>query len=257
MKTWIVAAVAAMGLVSTAARADYLYLTDFTKTVNIANNLNREYPNTGFTAGGSVTGNPNATYLYDPTTYTVPDLVVTGNRVTNGVPFLISSDAAGHDFVQLYSASATVNAGGVTGVTSLHLLTAAYYGTNATVTITGTLGTTQMFGSFYIPDFNGGGVYDTSPNPGQLSQSVLQVVDTGAGGTGNSTNGSYNNYFLYEQSLTVDPALTAEGIASVTFTSPGTAGLLLGATAVVVPEPGAGGMAVAGIAAMGLRRRRR
>ena len=167
--TIIIAAVTGLALGGIAGAAP-VYLTNFPKTANLANNLNQQYPNTGFTAGGSATGNPNVSVLYDPATYTSPNIVPAGNFVTNGITFTIASDALGHDYSELVGTSVTVPVNAV-GVSSLHLLLGAYFGVNASVTLTGAAGGSQTFAPFFVPDFNGGGpaipppTADSSSNP--------------------------------------------------------------------------------------------
>lgn len=216
-----------------------VYFTNFPKTANINNNLHKDYPGTGFTVAGSVSGNPNASFLFDPATYSPASSPPGDNLANNGVKFNITSDANGRDYAEV----SNVNAGapviipmGGGSYASVHTLTAAYFGVATSFTFTSNLGTTQTFNPVGIPDFNNGGPLNTTAS-GALDQSVLQVSGVGGGGTGNSTTGNNGNYFLYEQSFPLNAALVNEGLASMTITPLQYTPLLFGITAVQSPEP--------------------
>ena len=92
------------------------------------------------------------------------------------------------------------------------------------------------------------------------------VLNTGGGGTGKSTTGSYNYYDLTEISLTLDSHLAGEQISSVTFYANGNTPLVLGVSALgtgaatAVPEPpalAAFGAGLLGLALAARRARRR
>ena len=227
-----------------AARAQVVFFTTWNKTNNIYTNLNQQYPASGVGVPGSGVGTPNANFLFDPTTYTSANAVGGSNLATNGVTFMITSDGSGRDFAEINtSQSLTVPIG--QGLSSVHLLMAAYVGTTFNITLTGADSSTETFSGIYLPDFNGGGVQNQSAAVNGSSftnffeQTVFRVVNVGAGGTGNSSTGSFNTYNLVEVSLILGPTLSSESLTSITLTSNGYMTLLLGVSGQVsaVPEP--------------------
>jgi hypothetical protein len=234
---------------------------------NIYANLNQQFPNTGPGVPGSGVGTPNATFLFNPATYTSPDAVAGSDLASNGINFLLASNAAGQDFDQLGSGLPTtvtvpVN---LTGVTAVSTLMSAYFGTSVNVTFTGT-GGTETFSNISLPDFNGGGAINQasavngSATNNLFDQTVFQVRDVGGGGSGNSSNGSFNTYDLVEQTFLLNSSLSGGTLTSITFTANGSTPLLFGITAVtpgVVPEPASIvglSLGLAGLAAARLRR---
>ena len=227
------------------AQATQIDLTDFAKNRNIFTDLNQQFPHTDNGSGtpGSDVGTPNASFLYTPSTYTSANFQSGSNRTTNGVSFDLVSDAAGQDYAAL--GGSEVIAVGASGVQSISILGSAYFGQSASFVVTGADGTTQTFSNDYFPDFNGGvgttPLNDTTTD-GATRQTTLIVQDVGAGGSGNSSNGAFNNYNLTEFSLPLNAALQAESITSVTIIPDGSTVLILGATAVTsgippIPEP--------------------
>ncbi len=250
---------AALAVAGSAAQAQVTYLTDFAKDNNIYTNLNEQYPNTGPGVPGSGVGTPNASYLFTP-----PAAGTGGslrNDVNNGISFELTSDALGHDFRQIAGGPGVTLPVSIANAQSLYLLTGAYFGTSVNVTVAGTGGATESFNNIFIPDFNGGSINSVS---GPVAdQTVFQVYDVGAGGTGNSTNGSYNNYSLTEIGLTLGSQFAGQTLQSATITANGSTPLLLGATVVssgttgTVPEPASWALMLAGFGVVGGVMRRR
>ncbi len=265
MKLLFGAAIAVIALTGPAvAQTTQTYITTFAKNNNIYTNLNQMYPHSGTGTPGSGVGTANASVLFtpQPTGQGNPNNV---NLANNGINFEITSDAAGHDFAQIDGGTTEIVPIGLASVTNLYLLMAAYNGQSATVTLTGSGGATQTFANIFIPDFNGGagpGGYSAS-GPGATLQTVFNVLDTGAGGTGNSSNGAFNNYNLSEIGLTLGSQFTGQTLVSASILSNGYEPLLLGVTAVspaqagAVPEPATWAMMIAGFGAVGFAMRRR
>jgi hypothetical protein len=218
--------------------ANTTYLTDFTKDNNIFTNLNEQYPTTGVGVPGSGVGTANASFLFDPSASAVitagyaPNYVIGSNQVNNGIDFKLTSNSTGQDFAQVGPGaySSVILTANLDDVTNVYLLMGAYDGVSTNVTFTGANSATESFNNISIPDFNGGSI--NSGGTGFTDQTVFQVQDVGAGGTGNSTNGAYNRYGLTEVGFTLDSSLNSQELSSITITSNGYMTLLLGATAV-------------------------
>lgn len=256
---------ACLAALSGSAHAATTYVTDFTKTDNIYTNLNQQYPNTGPGVPGSGVGTPNATFTFDPpaTGQGNPNNL---NYVNNGISFVLTSNAAGRDFAEVGPAGFGVPVLdlpiGVFGADHLYLLMGAYVGTSFNITLNGTGGAMQTFSSIFLPDFNGGTI--NSVNGDVADQTVFRVLDVGAGGSGNSSNGAYNYYSLTEVGLTLDPSFLGQTLTDATITSNGYETLLLGATVTSadvmngVPEPATWSLMIVGFGLIGgtLRRQR-
>jgi hypothetical protein len=240
-----------------AAMAAETYLTGFTKTANISNNLNRNYPNTGGTTAGSPTGVPNASFLYDPT----PGQ--NGNLADVDVSYRLTADAAGRDYAELLATGPQTLTANVADATAIYFLVAAYNGQSINVSLAGTSGATRTFSNIFIPDFNGGG--DRNTIDGDVSlETVFRVTSVGAGGTGNSETGAFNTYYLYQLGLRLGPSFAGQGLASATLSANGFNPLLLGATVLSpdapasdVPEPATWGLMLAGFGLVGAASRTR
>ncbi len=247
------------------ASAQSVYVTNFTKNNSIYSNLNQEYPHTGTGTPGSGVSTPNASFFFNPAPAAVqaagyaPDYVAGSNLANNGVGFMLTSDALGHDFEQIDGGTTLAIPINLSRVTTVYALMSAYNGVSFNATFTGANGATQTFSNVFLPDFNGGGSVN-GPSGGATTQTLFQVHDVGAGGTGNSSNGAYNFYNLTEVAFTLSPALSGQTLASASFTSNGYETLLLGVTA-VVPEPGTWallvGAAMVMLAGVVVRRRQR
>jgi len=224
------------GATSTAT-AQLNYITNFTKDNNIYTNLNQQFPNTGPGTPGSGIGTPNSSFLFDPTTVGAyaPGYTAGSDLVSpaNSVDFKITSDAAGHDFEQIGSVGGsplTVTAG-LNGVSDVYLLMGAYDGAQFDITFNGTGGVSQTFDNIDLPDFNQGtSINDISPG-NYYDQTVFRTVDTGAGGTGNSSYGAYGSYDLTQVTFKLDSALQGQELTSFTISYTGYDDLLLGVTA--------------------------
>jgi hypothetical protein len=125
----------------------------------------------------------------------------------------------------------------VNKVTQVDLLLGAYFGTSFDITFAGSGGATETFNNIGVPDFNGGGPInttgtDTASIGSYSDQTVFRVTDVGAGGSGNSSNGDYNNYDLLEVSFTLAGAFNSQSLSTFDISSNGNTTLLLGATAV-------------------------
>ena len=263
---YVVIAACAMAAISSSAEAAQTYITEFAKNNNIYTNLNQQYPHSGTGVPGSGVGTPNANALFtpQPTGQGNPNNV---NLVNNGVNFQITSDTAGHDFAQIDGGTTEIVPIGLTKVTNLYLLMAAYNGQSVNITLNGSGGATQTFSNLFIPDFNGGAGSNgySAIGTDNYVKTVFNVLDTGAGGTGNSSNGAFNNYNLSEVGLTLGAQFTGQTLTSVGIFSNGFEPLLLGVTAVtpnavgVVPEPASWAMMVSGfgISGFAMRQRRR
>lgn len=223
-----------------AARAQFVYITNFTKTNNIYTDLNEQFPASGTGVPGSGVGTPNASIIFDPSSYSSANYVAGSNLSTNGATFQVASDSGGRDFSEITSPlTIAVNQ----NVSSVYLLMASYYGTTANVTFTGADSSTETFTNVDLPDFNGGAPINQSAMVnGSLvnnyfDQTVLQVHNVGGGGTGNSTTGSFNYYDLVEPSFLLDSTLSSEMLTSITITPNGSTPLLMGVSFLAVPEP--------------------
>ena len=230
---------------------------------NIYTNLNEQYPNTGAGTPGSLTGAANASYLYNPATYTSANMVAGSNsNAAPGVSFNITSNATGQDFDQLYNgATLSINAASfqVSNPTAVYLLTAEYFGGSYSVTFTGSLGASQTF-TVGVPDFCNGGAINSSGG-GVTNVSVLEVQDVGACGSGNSITGGNTNYFLYEQGFTLNSSFAGQTLSGIAITNTGGTTLVLGATAVepdvvvgTAPEPATALLLLGPLAGFGLLR---
>ena len=233
---------------------------------NIYTNLNQQYPNTGAGTPGSEVGVANASYIYNPATYTSANFVAGSNsNAAPGISFDIASNSTGQDFDQLYNgATLSINAASfnVSNPTAVYLLTAEYFGGSYSVTFTGSLGATQTF-TVGVPDFCNGGAVNSSGG-GVTNVSVLEVQDVGGCGSGNSATGSGANYFLYEQGFTLNNSFAGQNLTGISITNTGGTTLVLGATATesvatmgTVPEPASALLLLGPLAALGLLKRRR
>ncbi|WP_375397803.1 PEPxxWA-CTERM sorting domain-containing protein [uncultured Sphingomonas sp.] len=251
-----------------AAAQTQTYITNFAKTSNIYTALNQQYPNTGPGTPGDRTGTPNATNLFTPqaTGQGNPDNL---NYANNGISYLLASDAQGHDFAEVGTASfgltSLIVPINVVDVTNFYLLAAAYNGTTFNITFNGTGGFAQTFSNIALPDFNGGAI--NTVGGGVSDQTVFRVYGVGGGGTGNSSNGAVNYYSLTQVGFDFGNTLAGRTLTSATITGNGYETLIFGATAVspqavtpgAVPEPATWAMMIAGFGLVGgaMRTRRR
>lgn len=251
------AAACSLAAIPSSALAAETYLTSFTKSANLSNNLNRNYPGTGGTTAGSPNGIPNATFLYDPT----PGQ--NGNVADVDVSYLLTADAAGRDFAELLFTGPQTLAANVADATAIYFLVAAYNGESLNISLTGTGGATQTFSNIFIPDFNGGG--DRDAINGDLSlETVFKVTSVGGGGTGNSENGAFNTYYLYQLGIRLGSSFEGQGLATATLSANGYNPLLIAATVLSpdapasgVPEPATWGLMLAGFGLVGASARTR
>lgn len=225
-------------------QAQNTFVTNFAKTDNIFTNLNQQFPTTGSGVPGSGIGVLNASFLFNPATYTSPNAVSGANKTTNGVSFLLTSDVSGRDFAEIGGTPLTV-ATNLFGVTSVSTLTNSYFNANENVTFLGSGGATETFTAVQLHDFNGQGgpinnsfTFNGSTTPNLFDQTAFQVVDTGAGGSGNSSNGAFGTYGLNEQTFLLSPVFASQTLQSITFTNNGGGTpLLLGITATTNSAP--------------------
>jgi hypothetical protein len=249
-------------LASAQAAVAQVYITGWATDNDIYTNLNQQFPNTGPGVPGSGVGTPNATFLFDPSTYSSTNSVGGSDLAGNGIDFLLASDSAGQDFAQVGSSPSFPSLAvttAVSGVTDVYLLTAAYDGTTYNATFTGTGGATDTFTGVNAPNLCGSELNTTSG--GALDQSVLEVRDVGACGSGNSTNGFSANYYLYEQTFALNSSFTGQNLTGISITSGNTL-LVLGITAngtaeSSTPEPSTFGLFGIAAGGLGLLRRHR
>lgn len=219
-------------------------ITNFTKTDNIFTNLNQQYPNTGAGVPGSGVGIPNQTFLFNPATYTSTNAVAGANKTTNGVTFLLASNASGKDFAEIGSTPLAI-ATNLFGVTSVSTLTNSYFNPTESITFAGSGGALETFSGVQLHDFNGQGApinnsftVNGSATPNLFDQTAFQVNDVGAGGSGNSSNGSFGTYGLDEQTFVLTSAFAGQTLQSITITnSGGGTPILLGVTATTAGAP--------------------
>jgi hypothetical protein len=254
-------------------RCDQIFVTDFTKSNNIYTNINHEFPHTdsdnAHGVDGSTVGTANSSFLFDPTPSAVisagyaPDYLGAGsNKVNNGIDFKLTSNSLGKDFDEILGTTLDVTTN-IDKATAVYALMGAYNTATVNVTFTGQDGHTETFSNIFLPDFNGGTVNSTSAT--LKDQTVFQVHDVGAGGTGNASSGDVNNYDLTEVSFTLDSTLANETLTSISFTVPNSErGLLYGITAdaaplasTPLPGPVWGGLVLMGMGAYGRVMKRR
>ena len=119
----------------------------------------------------------------------------------------------------------------------------SYNSTPVTVTFTGADSSTETFTNVSLPDFNGGGTINQSlmvngsVTNNLLDQTVFQVTDVGAGGTGNSSNGAFNTYTIEELTFVLNSQLASEQLSSITLSTGGFAPGLLGVTVLLGSGP--------------------
>ena len=218
-----------------------VHITDFNKSNNIYTNLDQEFPHTGTGTPGSGVGTPNASYLYVPAAYTTPSLVPIGDMVTAPVVFELTSNSNGQDFDEVTSNSnALAITTSVPSTTAVHLLTASYGGADYNIYFTGDGGATETFGVIHTPDFCNGGTQNASSamngsaTNNVFTQSVLEVQNIGACGTGTSApqQGGNDAYFLYDQTFALSSAFAGQNLKSITIVKVNGGSLLvLGVTA--------------------------
>jgi len=262
-------ALAAMALMSVASMAGAANaqtttaITNFTKTDNIYTNLNEQFPNTGPGVPGSSTGVPNSSFIFDPSTFNPLNPNDVNYVGANGIDFDLTSNATGQDFAEVGSAGFGVSSLtlpiNVADATNVYILGAAFDGTSFNITLNGTNGVSETFSSIPLPDFNGGSINSVSPTV--ADQTVYTVTDVGAGGTGDSVTGDYNNYSLEEVGFTLDSAFSGQTLQSATITGNGYETLILGATVAssavsAAPEPAAWLLMITGVGGAGLLLRR-
>jgi hypothetical protein len=218
----------------------FVYETNFTRNNDIYTNLNEEFPNTGPGTPGSEVGTASASFLFDPSQAAVqaagyaPDYVTGSNQVNNGVDFELVSDSNGHDFEQIDSGDSITVPVNLAGATEVYVLMASYNGQPVNISLLDSVDSLMTtLTNVPLPDFNGGSINQTGGS--YSDQTVFQVHDVGAGGSGNSTNGANNYYSLTEVGIPISPAMTY--LDSVTFSSTGYEPLLFGVTVAAVPEP--------------------
>jgi hypothetical protein len=201
------------------------YLTDFPKDNNIYTNLNQQYPNTGAGTPGSGVGVANGGYFFNPSTYTSANSVAGADVATNGGSFVLSADVGGHDFEQISNIPPTLVTN-IAQATAVHLLTAAYSGTNYAITITGDGGAVEVFNNITAPDFCEGGGFQINTSAMQngsttnnvFDQTVLYIFrDVGAcaSSTGSSATGDYTAYLLYEQTFLLSSSFANQNVISI------------------------------------------
>jgi hypothetical protein len=106
---------------SQAVFASQVYATGFATNNDICTNLNEQYSKTGPGTPGSGVGTPNATYLYNPATYTSTNFVARSGNATNGIDFMLASNGAGQDFDQITNGSPLSVITSVPDATDVHL----------------------------------------------------------------------------------------------------------------------------------------
>lgn len=221
------------GIILQAQTGTY-YVTDFTKNSNIFTNLNQQFPNTGAGTPGTGKGVPNASFLFNPATYTSPNAIAGSDYARNGVSFLLTSDSSGHDFWEgTGPLTIPVN---LSGMTAVYMLVGAhnYVVTPNTLRVTFTAldGTTQVFSNVVTPYF-----WDTSntaidsQSASISEQTAFLVHDVGAGGTGDSATGGNSDYELTELTFILNTSFIGKSLKSITFEDSSTQAFLLAVTA--------------------------
>jgi MYXO-CTERM domain-containing protein len=257
-------ALIALATTASVASATDNYITGFTKTDNIYTNINMQFPTTGTGTPGSGVGTPNASFLFDPSPAAVaaagyaPNYLPASNLVNNGVTFNLTSDTAGHDFSEINAGATLTTPTAIANASAVYLIAGAYFTTSDTITFTGLDGHTESFPSIFLPDFNGGTVNSTGTSPTPwFDQTLFQVQDVGAGGSGNSATGDTNNYDITELGFTLDSTLANEPLTSVSVTTNSGGTTLLYAITATTAAPEPASLSLLALATLPLLRRRR
>jgi hypothetical protein len=241
---WAAPAAAVLGALVAAAgpaRADFTYITDFTKNANLQT-LQSTYPSGSFTPSNGL-----------------------------GASFNITSDANGNNFEQLSGSngqlfspgSFTVNVG-VAGVTDVYTLMNAYAPTSGatltTVEFVGSAGADQTFtlvNGVDVRDYFQGSFANTIN--GTTTRQAFSVFGPGYVG---GMNGVVGTFVLDEQHFALNPAFATQTLQQIVYTYSGAEGtpILAGVTVATssVPEPTSAMLMGIGTAvAMGAASRRR
>jgi PEP-CTERM motif len=244
---WFACAALILGVGRTApARADLVYVTDFTKTANMQANIEPSYPSGIFA--------PNNGF---------------------GTSFDITSDANGHNYGelrgsdgQLFSPGTYTVDIGIFGVTDVYTLMNAYAPQPrqvlASVEFIGSEGATETFqlvnGINVRDEFMG--AYANTIN-GTTTRNAFTVTGQGAAGTGSDQTGAYGTYVIDEQRFVLPSEFATQTLEQIIYTYTGASGTgILEALSVVtsVPEPSSvillgAGMAMASACLTRCRRR--